>query len=118
MVTNGKLIHYIDTKSINTTVSYLDEWEYEYEDVNASFIVFNKTYDSTATIYQQNETSPDEPFSPNLPYQQHNFAKEVYAKGVGLIYKEFLHYTWQSNPPPSKYEDGSYGIRLRIISHN
>lgn len=120
-VVNGfrwKAHSFIDTKSINTTVSYLDEWEYEYQDVSAAFKVFNRDYDSTATIFQQNETSPDEPFSPNLPYQQHNFAKEVYAKNVGLIYKEFLHYTWQSNPPPSKYEDGSYGIRLRLISHN
>ena len=119
-VTEGylwKAHSFIDTKSINTTVAYLDEWEYEYQDVNQSYQLFNKNYDSTVTVFQQDETTPPGPFDPNN-YQQRNLGKEIYAKGVGLIYKEFLHWTWQTTPPPAKYEDGSYGIKLRLISHN
>lgn len=108
---------FIDTRSANSTLGYLDDWEYEYRDVNLSYTVFNTTYDSTATVFQHDETTPDGPFDPNNYYQL-NKAFEVYAKGVGLIYKDFLHWTWQTTPPPSKYEDGSYGIKLRLISHN
>ncbi|HEX8357777.1 MAG TPA: hypothetical protein VF610_10205 [Segetibacter sp.] len=120
-VTEGyvwKAHSFIDTKSINTEVGFLDEWEYEYQNVGQPFQVLNKSFDSTITVFQQDETTPDEPFTPSIPYQQRNYSVEVYAKGTGLIYKEFLHWTWQSTPPPSKYEDGSYGIKLRLISHN
>lgn len=108
---------FIDTKSINTTVGYLDEWEYEYQNVGETYNVFNTTYDSTISVLQQDETIPEGPFDPNN-YQQRNYGLEVYAKGIGLIYKEFLHWTWQTTPPPAKYEDGSYGVTLRLISHN
>ena len=108
---------FIDTKSLNTTVGYLDEWEYEYRNVGAGYTVFNTTYDSTVTVYQQDETTPEGAFDP-ANYYQLNKAFEVYAKGVGLIYKEFFHWTWQTTPPPAKYEDGSYGVKLTLISHN
>jgi len=108
---------YIDTKSLNTTVSYLDEWQYEYRDVSQPYTVFNSRYDTTVTVNQQDETTPSGPFNPQN-YQQRNLGIEVYAKGIGLIYKEFLHWTWQTTPPPAKYEDGSYGVKLRLISHN
>lgn len=108
---------FIDTKSLNTNVPYLDEWEYQYQDVGASYSVLNQTFTNTVTVLQQDETTPPGPFDPNN-YQQRNYGVEVYAKGVGLVYKDFLHWTWQTTPPPSKYEDGSFGIRLRLISHN
>jgi hypothetical protein len=107
---------YIDTKSINSTVSYLDEWAYEYRNVDQPYAVLNKTYNNTLTVFQHDETTPEGPFNPNN-YQQRNYGQEVYAKDVGLIYKEFLHWTWQTSPKQA-YEDGSYGIRLRLISHN
>jgi hypothetical protein len=103
--------NYINTKTENT---YLDGWEYEYQDINNSYRVLNKTYDNTITVFQQDEFTPDGPFDPTLDYQQRNYSVEVYAKGVGLIYKDFLHWAWQK----PKYEDGSYGVRLSLISHN
>jgi hypothetical protein len=107
---------YIDTKSLNTTVGYLDEWQYEYKDLGQPFKVLNRIYDNTVTVFQQDETTPSGPFDRNN-YQQRNLGTEVYAKGVGMIYKEFLHWTWQTTPPPAKYEDGSYGIRLSLMSY-
>ena len=108
---------YIDTKSLNTTVSYLDEWQYEYRDFGKSIKLAGTTYDSTITVFQQDETTPDGPFDPNN-YQQRNVGTEIFAKGVGLIYKEFLHWTWQTTPPPAKYEDGSFGVKLTLTGHN
>jgi hypothetical protein len=108
---------YIDTKSLNTSVGYLDEWQYEYRNVGQPYKILNTTYDTTVVVYQQDETTPPGPFDPKN-YQQRNLGTEVYAKGVGLIYKEFLHWTWQTTPPPAKYEDGSYGVKFSLISHN
>lgn len=105
---------YIDTKSLSSTVNYLDEWEYSYQNVGQPYSLRNRTFDSTVTVLQHDETSPPGPFNPNN-YQQRNFGTEVYAKGLGLIYKEFLHWTWQTTPAPAKYEDGSYGVKLTYI---
>ncbi len=107
---------YIDTKSLNSTVTYLDEWEYEYKNYGQPTTIRNKTFDSTVTVFQHDETSPPGPFDPNN-YQQRNYGLEIYAKGVGLIYKEFLHWTYQTTPPPPKYEDGSYGVKLQLINY-
>lgn len=105
---------YIDTKSLNSTVTYLDEWEYRYEKVGEPYTIKNTTFDSTITVLQHDETTPEGPFNP-ASYQQRNYGAEVYAKGVGLIYKEFLHWTWQTTPAPAKFEDGSYGVKLTLI---
>lgn len=106
---------YIDTKSLSSAVPYLDEWEYTYANVNTPFTVRGRTFDSTITVLQHDETTPEGPFNPNN-YQQRNYGVEVYAKGIGLIYKEFLHWTYQTTPPPPKFEDGSYGVKLSLVS--
>ncbi len=112
---NFKAHSYIDTRSLNSTINYLDDWDYRYQNTGMPFTIKGKTFDSTITVFQHDETTPDIPFTTSIPYQQRNYGIEVYAKGVGLIYKEFLHWTWQSTPPPSKYEDGSFGVKLTYI---
>lgn len=107
---------FIDTKSINSSVHYLDDWDYTYQNVNTPFTTLAGTIDSTITVLQRDEDIPEGQFDPDF-YKQRNYSIEVYAKGIGLIYKEFLHYTWQTTPPPSKFEDDSYGIKLNLISY-
>ncbi len=107
---------YIDTKSLNSLVPYLDEWEYTYQNVGQPYTVSGKTYSETVTVAQHDETTPSGPFNP-ASYQQRNLGIEVYAKGVGLIYKEFLHWTYQTTPPPAKFEDGSFGVKLSLITY-
>lgn len=107
---------YIDTRSGYSPVTYLDNWNYTYMNIDAPFTTIKGTIDSTVTVLQDDETIPEGDFDPNY-YKQRNYSVEVYAKGVGLIYKEFLHWTWQTTPPPPKYEDGSYGIKLSLIDY-
>jgi hypothetical protein len=50
-----------------------------------------------------------------------NYSRDIYAKGKGLVYREFHHETWQ---PPNIicsagcFENNSYGIRLRYLNSN
>ncbi|HWB24314.1 MAG TPA: hypothetical protein VG738_02490 [Chitinophagaceae bacterium] len=105
---------YIDTKSANSNYQFMDGWDYTYQNINMPYTVIKGSIDSTITVLQVDETSPPGPFDPGV-YQQRNYSVEVYAKGVGLIYKDFLHWTWQPNPPPAQYQNDSYGIRLNLI---
>ena len=105
---------YIDTKSANSNYQYMDGWTYTYQNVNMPFTVLKGTIDSTISVLQVDETSPPGPFDPDV-YQQRNYSLEVYAKSIGLIYKEFLHWTWQTDPQPSHYDVDSYGFKLNLI---
>jgi hypothetical protein len=107
---------YIDTKSAGALYQYLDGWNYVYQNVDQPYTVRKGILDSTITVLQQDETSPPGPFDPNN-YQQRNYSIEVYARGIGLVYKEFLHSTWQTTPPPAHFENDSYGIKLSLIDY-
>jgi hypothetical protein len=107
---------YIDTKSVNSNVQYLDGWNYTYENVNMPDTVQRGIIDSTVTVLQQDESTPGD-FSTSDLYYEKNYSVEVYGKGIGLIYKDFLHWTWNQNPEPA-YSDDSYGIRLSLISYH
>ena len=105
---------YIDTRSATSPYQYMDGWNYTYQDVNTPYTTLMGSSDSAITIVQRDETSPEGPFDPQF-YQQRNYSTEVYAKGIGLVYKEFLHWTWQTTPPPARYADDSYGVTLNLI---
>lgn len=107
---------YIDTYSAGSLFRYLDNWNYQYQNMGGTETIAGKTYENTITVFQRDETSPDLPFDPEF-YQQRNYSKEIYARDIGLIYKEFLHWTWQTTPPPSRFEDDSYGITLQLLEY-
>ena len=101
----------------NWEYAYLDDWDYTYENVDMPFTVFNnQVVDTTLTVNQRNEVS-GQPNDPNY-YSEINFSLEVYGKGIGLVYKDFLHMEYQ---PPKGGDPGykvGYGIKLNMISHN
>jgi hypothetical protein len=108
---------------INTTsfpeLQYLDQWRYEYQDVKMPKQYNSLSFPETITIEQRSDTLGN----PNNKafFFEVNVAKEVYAKKVGLVFKEFLHEAWQppnTNSPNGYYESNSYGIKLTVIDHN
>ena len=107
---------FIDTRSITSNYQYLDGWNYIYTVVDSQFTTLAGTIQNSVTVLQQDETSPEGAFNPDY-FQQRDYSVEVYAKNVGLIYKDFLHWVWQpADQLPGAYQDGSYGIRLNLIS--
>ncbi len=101
----------------NWDFRYLDDWDYTYEYVDQPFATFgNIVVDSTITVNQRDELT-GVPNDPNF-YSERNFSTEIYGKGIGLIYQDFLH--WEYQPPTGGnpgYKIG-YGIRLNMIQHN
>lgn len=107
----------IDTYSSGSEVRFLDDWDYTYEEVGSSFTVWaNKVVDNTVTVNQRDEIIGF-PSDVNA-YSEKTFSKEVYGAGIGLIYRDFLH--WEYQPPTGGnpgYKIG-YGIKLVMIDHN
>jgi hypothetical protein len=108
---------YIDTRSASSPYQFMDGWNYIYQNVAMPYSVLMGELSNTITVLQDDETSPPGDFDPNN-YQQRNYSIEVYAYGIGLVYKEFIHWTWQTTPPPAKFDNDSYGIRLNLIAYH
>lgn len=93
---------------------YLDDWNYHYTNINEPFTVLKQKFDTTYTVLQNDEQTPATFNSQVL--NEKKLGKEVYAKGIGLIYKEFMFYIWQTTPKPG-FQDDSYGIKLNLIDY-
>ena len=109
---------YINTIS-NPELQYLDQWKYYYTDVNLPMTIGNFNYPETITIVQRDDVLGD---TTNKDYYfEVNYSREIYAKEIGPVYKEFLHEVWQPANTTSTsgyYESNSYGIKLTLIDRN
>lgn len=98
----------------NWDFDYLFDWDYTYENYGSAYTALNGTsVENTVTVNQRDEVI-GAPTDPN-GYSEKNYSQEIYAKGIGLVFRQFLHTEYQPGNPG--YTNG-YGIRLRMIDHN
>ena len=92
------------------------DWDYAYTETGESATVGGKNYTNVATVVQVDE-STNAPVSNALLYGFKNFSSEKYAKGLGLIYQEYIMWEYQ---PPSSPRPGyrGFGVKRSIIDHN
>ena len=114
---NWKGNSFIDTYSSNSEVRFMDDWDYTFENVSNSFTVWNnKIVEKTITVNQRDEVI-GAPADPTV-YSEKTFSKEVFGEGIGLIYRDFLHWEYQpTNGQNPGYKIG-YGIKMVMIDHN
>lgn len=97
---------YIDVTSSSSQVKYFDRWDYSYDSVNIRTQVGTLSIDSTIKVSEiDNQTSIDRTYS-----------TEKYAKGIGLVYRNFLY--WNTGTANGAYSDNSYGVIMTMIDHN
>lgn len=101
----------------------MDLWDYTYSDIDASLTVKGKIYNDVVTV-----DGIDETFNANaanttvtnpsaIAYV--NYLQDNYAKGIGLIYQQFI--MWEYQPPNGSNTTGSktgFGVKRSIIDHN
>jgi hypothetical protein len=106
---------YIDASSLTSNLTYLYGWSYNYDSLNVPLTLDSITVDSTIKVNEDNEIQGD-PGNPNA-FSEIDYSSENYAKGIGLVYRNFLHQEYQTD---SSAEPGyhGYGITLTMIDHN
>ncbi len=95
--------------------AYLNNWNYTYQNYHLSYFNGRVNFDNTVTCLENDE---------NVNYQNvdsivagyRTYAKEVYACNVGMIYKEWTHYTW--GKPDTTQNRNGYSVIMRAIDHN
>ncbi len=105
---------YINTQ-LPSSYYFMDNWDYQYQNIDMPYTCLKGILPNTSTVLQQDYQVPQSGFDASQ-YNEKSYSIEVYAKGVGLIYKDFLHYIWQPTPSP-KFQDDSWGIRLNLIDY-
>lgn len=93
---------YIDAAG---ALNYLAFWDYTYADVGQPFSKDGLDMENTLTVNQEDYATGDPVASPNNIAAK-IFSQEVYAKDIGLVYKDFTH--WQ-------YEKSFFQENCRIV---
>jgi len=99
----------------DSAFSYLNDWNYTYQNYHLSYFNGRINFDNTVTIMEDNQ---------NVNYQNvdsavagfRTYAREVYAYNVGMIYKEWTHYTFRQADTAGN-KDG-YSVVMRAVAYN
>ncbi|HZH67831.1 MAG TPA: hypothetical protein VFD65_01415 [Chitinophagales bacterium] len=90
-------------------VKYLSNWEYKYISVDAPSTILGKDYSQTAEVLLVDKENAIEK----------TYAKEIYAREIGMVYKEWWHLETQKiveDPWLEKAEKG-YILKMQIIDY-
>lgn len=96
---------------------FMSNWDYVYDSIDVPLTINSITIDSTLRVAEMDESTGDPTSQPD-GYADKTYAVEKYGKGIGLIYKEFIH--WEYQPLTSAISPGysGFGIKMSIIDHN
>lgn len=93
---------------------FLDDWDYAYEDVDGpSPINFPGINILNTVTVNQRDISSNLPVTGTTNIANKDFGKEIYAKGIGMVYRQFIHWEYQTS---TKYI--GYGITMKMIDKN
>ena len=98
---------------------FMSKWNYVYDSIDVPLTINSITIDSTLKVAEMDSQTSDPILQPG-GYAERTYAVEKYGKGIGLIYKEFIH--WEYQPPDSSQSPGysGFGIKMSITGsgHN
>ena len=96
----------------------IQDWNFYYSGSANSFAYSNQYYQNVYTVEQRNEILND-PITLPAAYASKTRAVEHYAKGIGLVHKQFELWEYQPNTGGSGggYKVG-FGVTCWMIDHN
>lgn len=68
-------------------------WNYTYQNVEQPFTVNGSSVENTVTVLQEDKSTGD-PVAYPASYADSTYSVEVYAKDIGMVYKDFIHWVY------------------------
>lgn len=93
--------------------AFMEGWAYTYSNVEQPLSIGDSSFAKTITVLEVDDSIGD-PKIAGTDYAEKTYSIEKYAKNVGLIYKDFIHWEYQSVDNTYK----GFGERLSLIDHN
>ena len=104
---------YIPTK-LNSELAWLEQWYYKYNQISLPYTNGILIFED-ALVVDENDYVKGNPDMDPDNYASKIYAQEVYAKNVGLIYREIENWVYQSTT--TKYRNG-FKIIFRAKNYN
>lgn len=99
-------------------------WTYFYFNVDKPFDNGNVTYNNTVSVLAIDETIND-PYAQPDENATRTYGKEVFAKGIGMVYREYYRWTYDASAPNNNNPHYAYtrclrgdGVIMRAVDHN
>lgn len=92
------------------------EWDFEITSVGETATFGTQQVENIVTLLQQDETINDPTTTPDT-YATRTLSVDKYARGLGLVYQEFIMWEYQPNPGGTSYRVG-FGVKRSMIDHN
>ena len=99
----------------DSAFSYFNGWNYKYQNMGKSYNNGYINFDKTVTVLE-NDESVNYPTIDSNVYAMRTYAKEVYGYNVGMIYKEWTHWTY--TPAHIGACVKGYSVVMRAIDYN
>lgn len=94
----------------------IEDWDYTYASAGVGVTLNGKQYNNVVTV-EQVDDGLNAPVTNFGEYGFRNYSVERYAKGVGLIFQEYI--IWQYQPTNvSRPGYRGFGVKRSIIDHN
>ncbi len=103
---------------LNPELQFLDGWDFTYDSVGQASTIGQTELPNTLKVVQKELEQNGDPANPNTTYAEKNYSVEKYAKDIGLVFKDFVHWEYQRPTPQSQFYYQGYGITLTMIDHN
>lgn len=96
--------------------AYFANWVYKYANVGQPYNTGLANFDNTVTVNEADESlnNNDNPDA----YSYRTFYKEIYAKNVGMIYREMTHWVQQPDSSGVNSCKEGYSVIMRATDHN
>jgi len=104
----------IDTNE--TENRFYGGWVYRYVDFLKPYNNGRVTFDNTISVHQINDSLNNPELLPNA-YAERTFSREVYGYDVGMVYREFTHWTYDPGNPNNRCRKG-FTVIMRATDHN
>lgn len=107
----------------NSYISYLDKdytyfqgWNYYYDNYGMPFSNGYIQLDNTVTVHGVDDTVGN-PESDPTAYASKTYAKEVYGQGVGMVYREMIHWVYDPSLSGTPFRNG-YSVVMKAVDYN
>lgn len=94
----------------------MTDWEFEIASVGETATFGSQQVSDIITLIQQDETINDPSRDP-ATYATRTLSVDKYAKGLGLVFQEYIMWEYQPNPGGTSYRVG-FGVKRTMIDHN
>lgn len=98
-------------------LQYFADWNYTYSKMGENYNNSRVDFSNTVIVNQVDDKVLD-PVTNPTSYAERTYGREVYAHGIGMVYREAVRWTYDQNPSTSRYARKGWEVIMRAVDYN